>query len=1078
MTQRDRQAPAGLSATVAPPAAGTVTAPPGPRPGLSPGLYRPRASLWEDAFHGASPDQQHELLSLARTQGFLYAHQLPRHADRASNGTRPPGADDARGLQLLSQLLQGQGTDLAPVRPDVMELTDRDLDEGQRDAVARAVSTPDLCLIQGLPGTGKSRVVAEIVRQTAARGDRTLLVASGAAAIDRVLELVASSDVLCALRTVGRDEQLDALPPAARAATLPERVRALREHALAEAVRARDRAERRCQHLRKEEASWPRLVDLARDHGRLTEEVAALEQRHHETAAEVEQEAHRDDAQAPAEGSNVGALSGALARVAAACREILARVEEARAGLSREQEERRREIAALTEQIEAIEPLAQAKQEHRWWTPRWWRATLGGDIGGRVAELQAVRDGAHAALAGLEQRAEALTREQLAAEEDARKQRQMLLDEETARRRADLDARLAALDARRAALLKEWSDACTVIEVEAVRPTDATPEAVMAARAAWRDQQQEDERRCTFARQWAAYLEESADNLSGRLPGFANLVAATVAGLPADEHFGDASASGGQFDLLIVDEAERVTEAELLRLARRAQRWVLVGEPGLQDRSPDANERGGASPQREKQGRRPPLARPPILHQRLSPFHRLWQTLHADPASLPYAWVREGDRLCCRLRQLAPEQRQWLESERVADFPEIELRILASPRVRPLLAEVVFPPSMPVARAKEYIYQELQELPVLAAARSLRWTEGAEGVALWLAEDMPAADNVVSLEDGVRERIEAAGDGRVPRTCRLEFERAAGWDHARAAEWVRARLNLCDRGRTVRLEVPHRMQPALAGVVADLLFPGDYRTSSAVPRGAGAADGPALEFVMVPPVPARRDPVSRGEADRRRGRTGAATRGTATAPLPKAGAGLEQDLAVARHGDRLPNELRANLPPRGLVNYLEAVAVVRKLEELAADPALRRADAPAVAVIALYPAQAVLIRLLVSRSPALTGLPVMVDVPGALRQREFPIVLVSLTRSHSHRAVSFGEDPALLGLALTRARTRLILFGDPGTLARRAQWEGVLDHLDEAAAAREAQVLEHLLQYLHGRGRLGRAFRLSEGGMA
>src|SRR5260370_36179614 len=74
--------------------------------------------------------------------------------------------------------------------------------------------------------------------------------------------------------------------------------------------------------------------------------------------------------------------------------------------------------------------------------------------------------------------------------------------------------------------------------------------------------------------------------------------------------------------------------------------------------------------------------------------------------------------------------------------------------------------------------------------------------------------------------------------------------------------------------------------------------------------------------------------------------------------------------------------------------------------------------------------------------------PAAFRQRECPVMLVSLTRSHTHRAVTFGDSPQTLALALTRARDRLLLFGDPGTLVRRSQWLGRLGHMDEAAAAR------------------------------
>src|SRR5262249_20576195 len=159
-TPRERQASTGLSAAApaAPPTGGATGLPVPPRSPSAAEAGRAAGSLWEDIFRSASPAQQEELLALASRQGLVYAHQLP-----TNNGARPHAApaEDRRGLHLLSRLFQGQTGDLQPVRLRPAPVFDTGLDERQREAVARALDSPDICLIQGLPGTGKSRVVAE-----------------------------------------------------------------------------------------------------------------------------------------------------------------------------------------------------------------------------------------------------------------------------------------------------------------------------------------------------------------------------------------------------------------------------------------------------------------------------------------------------------------------------------------------------------------------------------------------------------------------------------------------------------------------------------------------------------------------------------------------------------------------------------------------------------------------------------------------------------------------------------------------------------------------------------------------------
>src|SRR5262249_38280957 len=148
------------------------------------------------------------------------------------------------------------------------------------------------------------------------------------------------------------------------------------------------------------------------------------------------------------------------------------------------------------------------------------------------------------------------------------------------------------------------------------------------------------------------------------------------------------------------------------------------------------------------------------------------------------------------------------------------------------------------------------------------------------------------------------------------------------------------------------------------------------------APEPAVEFVAVPSL--GRDLAAPLESPRRPGeRDSFSSRGgvgTAVAPRLRSvrgGAGLEVDLGAHPRVGQIPAEVRAALPGQGLVNYLEARAVVQALEALVADPTFRRAAAewqgeragvvrghcPTVAVVALYQAQVELIKLLVERVP-------------------------------------------------------------------------------------------------------------------
>lgn len=1027
------------------------------RPSASPAV-RPEAAPapasipplpWEDIFHAAPPALQQELLDLARRQGVLYVHQLPRER----NG-RP--AETGSGPAALTSLLAGDVQAWEPVRPDPTTVRAAGLDAAQREAVAKALATPDVCLIRGLPGTGKSRVVAALAAEAVARGERVLLLAQSAAALDHVLALIPARDDVLGIRCLAAGERPEDLPPASRGWTLAARLRHASTASLQAARQALAEREQRWQRLRKDEGTWQNLQEIADRLAQIQSQLTALAERRLQVVAEVEREAAVVLGDATA---GCSPFQAALAKLVRQTRDAEAAVDQQLTDLRRQVEEQQQQQTSLEGETEALRPLAEARRGKRWWTRAWWRAFFRKELLDNLAVLEGQRRKVQDRLAELDQQVQRLTAERDQAGERLRNQIRQHQQAEMSRRQAEIDHQTAGLDQEAALLREKWQTACRALDPAGAPPAAPAPQAVREGRAAWRQELQRTEQERDFARRWIACLEESPP-WPELLPGSANLVAATPAALAADPHFGGTAPAGRGFDLLVLQEAEAVTESEFRQLAGRARRWVLVGEPAFE----------AAGAQRTYALRKP---RPATL--RAGFFDKLWQQLHWEPRGLPYAWVREGDRLCCRLRPVPAEQRQWLETESLADSPDIELRIVAPPRSQPVLAEVVFPATFSVAAAKAYLYRELEELTVQTSSRSVRWVEEPHRLLFCLAEEPLPGSQAVELEAGVREHIaetRAVGPGPCGeatwQTCCLEFDRQAGWQRPQAEEWVQRRLGARDLGRTARLDVPHRMHPELALFLSHLLFAGEYRLPE------GEFSGPALngrlcrvEFMPVPPL-------------RDRGAAAPPMRGPAVSLSRKGGAGLEVDLSDPRHRSHLPADLGVELPAQGFVNYTEAQAVVRALEGLADRPEdwhHGAAERPTVAVMALYPAQVTLLRALVQRSAKLAAAPFMVavDLPAAFRERECAVVVLGLTRSHSHRPVTYGDGPELLTLALTRARHRLILLGDAGCLARRSQWEGPLDHLDDLAAARERELAAHLVHYLEGKGGYPHAFHLHEG---
>lgn len=380
-------------------------------------------------------------------------------------------------------------------------------------------------------------------------------------------------------------------------------------------------------------------------------------------------------------------------------------------------------------------------------------------------------------------------------------------------------------------------------------------------------------------------------------------------------------------------------------------------------------------------------------------FARLATALRHD------VWVQDSAKLTCRLYPVRGTVRRRLECEPVADAPEIELRVFNPPDGEPTLAEVAFPSDTSPAIAREYLHRELGEMTCQPRCRTVRWEEVPDGIIARFGPADPAA-SIAEIGSGIREELV----GLETRAVRFDSD----WTFDRAKTWVAENIGRRESGRIAFLSRPQRACPGLAQWL-NSAFDVGFQLPAAVD------DAAHVEFLAVPDTDSRRRHEPRRPSN---GRVG--------------GAGYEIDLADPRRRAAIPVDF-ADLPSNGFVNVPEAQALIRYLESLN--------HVSNIAVTAPYPSQVTVLRRLIARSPRLADVTVL-DVDEAPRH-ECDLLAVSLTRSHVNRAVTFGERPGILAGLLARARKKLLFAGDPGTLARRLQWEGPVDHLDAAESFRE-----------------------------
>jgi hypothetical protein len=654
----------------------------------------------------AHPDLDHE-----GNGSLMTATIAPRPPVRT-----PPAPDPAdRGRAWVTRLFAGDFS-FPSVPARSLALADRPAAE--HDAVSRAAACPDLFIVHADLGAGE-RVIVDLAR---AAPDRVLILSPDPVAADRITERLLKAGV-AAMRALADDENPNRPSPTVSRATSRALGGAQTEHARRTATAAVVAAEQRVAAFAVVAKAVARLTEVGELLKKLDAETAELTRRFDRIEAEVAGEA------AGAAGT---AFSERMERWRVETGAVLTTVAERRTAARKLADDKETEVAALRQQYAAV------SNKSGFFTRLFSKQKPAID----PEDLKKHLTTAEAELATLTTAAAARQAEADARASEFAAERQKAVAEEMTARRASVETSLAGVEAERTRALAESTALNKVIGAAVPDDDHETAERALAA-----------------ARERLAEVARSGPEALARAAAEVRIVVGTPGCLDADRVFA-ALPDEPHFGLLVLDRAEELPESEFPRLARRSERWVLVGDASARDEPRLSN---GAARSRPGRGIEVPFVA------------RLARLLDRE------TWAPEGDRIVCRLAHLTPEQRRSVTCEPLADRPEIELRFAASD-ADPVLAEIAFPASTPLPGAKSFLFHTLGEV-LLRPCGECVWAHAPDAITVtWPAADVGRDATWIDLEPGVREKV--VGPGLFAYTAAVHFDPAAGWNAERAAEWL------------------------------------------------------------------------------------------------------------------------------------------------------------------------------------------------------------------------------------------------------------------------------------------------------
>jgi ATP-dependent RNA/DNA helicase IGHMBP2 len=223
----------------------------------------------------------------------------------------------------------------------------------------------------------------------------------------------------------------------------------------------------------------------------------------------------------------------------------------------------------------------------------------------------------------------------------------------------------------------------------------------------------------------------------------------------------------------------------------------------------------------------------------------------------------------------------------------------------------------------------------------------------------------------------------------------------------------------VLLEEQYRMHATIMGYSSGVFYEGKLKAHASV-AGHSLFDGDsALSFV---------DTAGCGYDERQEG---------------TALSNPEEAAFLIKHATRFIEELSAhypagNLPAAGNISMAANISVA--------------ANFPTVGIVSPYRRQVDLLRELLQHSSVLKayGDKISVNTIDSFQGQERDIIYIGLTRSNADNKIGFLSDIRRMNVAMTRARKKLVVIGDSGTLARLPFYANFIAYAEQREAYRSA----------------------------